>query len=140
MPEARSTDSRLDKFAARAKKIARVTPDRVIREGDTAEEIIKLTQTNLRFYFWRRSGTYRPFVDANYRRELANADTTAALAFSGLANSDFKVQGIGVPLNMYSGRLGMTFVTRLGNATLTYEFKQAPGQRRQTLGLRVRFK
>ncbi|HVD93260.1 MAG TPA: autotransporter-associated beta strand repeat-containing protein, partial [Vicinamibacterales bacterium] len=107
---------------------------------NAAEEIIKLTQTNLRFYFWRRSGTYRPFVDANYRRELANADTAAALAFSGLANSDFKVQGIGVPLNMYSGRLGMTFVTRLGNATLTYEFKQAPGQRRQTLGLRVRFK
>jgi nucleotide-binding universal stress UspA family protein len=32
----------LDKYAARAKKIARITPDRVIREGDTAEEIIKL--------------------------------------------------------------------------------------------------
>jgi hypothetical protein len=107
---------------------------------NAAEEIIKLTQTNLRFYLWRRSGTYRPFVDANYRRELADADTTAALAFSGLPNSDFKVQGIGVPLNMYSGRLGMTLVNWLGQATLTYEFKQAPGQRRQTLGLRFRFK
>jgi nucleotide-binding universal stress UspA family protein len=32
----------LDKYAARAKKIARITPDRVIREGDTAEEIVKL--------------------------------------------------------------------------------------------------
>ena len=32
----------LDKFAARAKEIAKITPDRVIREGDTAEEIIKL--------------------------------------------------------------------------------------------------
>ena len=32
----------LDKFAARAKQIARITPDRVIREGDTAEEIVKL--------------------------------------------------------------------------------------------------
>ena len=32
----------LDKFAARAKDIARITPDRVIREGDTAEEIVKL--------------------------------------------------------------------------------------------------
>jgi nucleotide-binding universal stress UspA family protein len=32
----------LDKFAVRAKKIARITPDRVIREGDTAEEIVKL--------------------------------------------------------------------------------------------------
>ena len=32
----------LDKFAARIKQIARVKPDRVIREGDTAEEIVKL--------------------------------------------------------------------------------------------------
>ena len=32
----------LDKFAARIKQIARVKPDRVIREGNTAEEIVKL--------------------------------------------------------------------------------------------------
>ena len=32
----------LDKYAARAKKISRVMPDRVIREGETAEEIVKL--------------------------------------------------------------------------------------------------
>jgi nucleotide-binding universal stress UspA family protein len=32
----------LDKYAAHAKKIARVTPERVIREGDTAQEIVKL--------------------------------------------------------------------------------------------------
>jgi nucleotide-binding universal stress UspA family protein len=32
----------LDKFAARIKQIARVKPDRVIREGNTAEQIVKL--------------------------------------------------------------------------------------------------
>jgi nucleotide-binding universal stress UspA family protein len=32
----------LDKFAARIKQIARIKPDRVIREGNTAEEIVKL--------------------------------------------------------------------------------------------------
>jgi hypothetical protein len=32
----------LDKFAARIKKIARLTPGRVIREGDTTEQITKL--------------------------------------------------------------------------------------------------
>jgi len=32
----------LDKYAAEAKKIAHLTPDRVIREGDTAEEVVKL--------------------------------------------------------------------------------------------------
>ena len=34
----------LDKFAARAKQIARIKPDRVIREGVTAEEIVKLIE------------------------------------------------------------------------------------------------
>ena len=31
-----------EKYAARIKKIANITPDRVIREGDPAEEIVKL--------------------------------------------------------------------------------------------------
>src|SRR6185503_13833556 len=37
-----AANAALDKFAARAKKIAKITPDRVIREGNTSEEIIKL--------------------------------------------------------------------------------------------------
>ncbi len=37
-----AANASLDKFAARAKHIAGVTPDRVIREGDTAEQIVKL--------------------------------------------------------------------------------------------------
>jgi nucleotide-binding universal stress UspA family protein len=32
----------LDKYSARAQKIAHIKPDQVIREGDTAEEIVKL--------------------------------------------------------------------------------------------------
>ena len=32
----------LDKYAARIKQIAKITPERVIREGDTADEIVKL--------------------------------------------------------------------------------------------------
>jgi nucleotide-binding universal stress UspA family protein len=37
-----AANAALDKYVARAKKIARIKPDRVIREGDTAEEIVKL--------------------------------------------------------------------------------------------------
>ena len=40
--ELEAANKALDKYAARAKKIARVTPERVIREGDTAQEIVKL--------------------------------------------------------------------------------------------------
>jgi nucleotide-binding universal stress UspA family protein len=34
----------LDKYAAIVKKTARLTPDRVVREGETAEEIVKLIE------------------------------------------------------------------------------------------------
>jgi nucleotide-binding universal stress UspA family protein len=37
-----AANATLDKFAARSREIADINPDRVIREGGTAEEIIKL--------------------------------------------------------------------------------------------------
>jgi nucleotide-binding universal stress UspA family protein len=37
-----AADKALDKYAARARQVAKITPDRVIREGDTAQEIAKL--------------------------------------------------------------------------------------------------
>ena len=37
-----AANAALDKYAARTKQIARIKPDRVIREGNTAEEIAKL--------------------------------------------------------------------------------------------------
>jgi nucleotide-binding universal stress UspA family protein len=40
--ELEAANKALDKYAARAHKIARVTPERVVREGDTAQELIKL--------------------------------------------------------------------------------------------------
>jgi nucleotide-binding universal stress UspA family protein len=42
--EQEAAKAALDKFAARAKNFAGITPDRVIREGDTAEEIVKLIE------------------------------------------------------------------------------------------------
>ena len=89
---------------------------------------------------FRREGAFRPFFDLNYRRELAQGDTQAAVAFSGLTNSNFIVQGINIPANSVNVKGGLTFMTLIGQATATYEYKQAPGQRRQTIGFRVRFK
>jgi hypothetical protein len=37
-----AANAALDRFAARARHIDHITPERVIREGDTAEEIVKL--------------------------------------------------------------------------------------------------
>jgi autotransporter-associated beta strand protein len=106
---------------------------------DALEQVLNLTQTDIRLHAWRRTGSYRPFFNFNYRRELAEGDSTTDLTFSGFPNSDFQVQGIGIPANTYSGKMGVTFVPLIGEATFTYEFKVATGQRRQTVGLRVRF-
>jgi hypothetical protein len=37
-----AANQKLDEFAARANGVAGITPDRVIRDGDTAEQILKL--------------------------------------------------------------------------------------------------
>ena len=105
-----------------------------------ADEVISLTQTDVKIHGFRRSGRYRPFFDATYRRELAEGRTEADMNLSGFPASDFIVEGIGVPASTYSGRVGLTLDTFLGQATMVYEYKQAPGERRQSAGLRVRFK
>jgi len=103
------------------------------------EQVINLTQTDIRVHAWRREGSYRPFFNFNYRRELADGDASTDMALSGFPTSDFQVTGIGVPVNTYAGKLGVTFVPWIGQATFTYEFKAAEGQRRQSVGFRVRF-
>ena len=107
---------------------------------NVAEQILNLTQTDLKVHLWRREGTYRPFADFNFRHELTTGQMSADLSFDGFPDSNFTIEGIGVPNNSYSGRGGVTMVTLIGQATLAYEFKVAPGQKRQTLGFRVRFK
>ena len=37
-----AADQKLDAFSARANGVAGITPERVIRDGDTSEEILKL--------------------------------------------------------------------------------------------------
>jgi len=104
------------------------------------DETLQLTQTDVKVHAFRRDGTFRPFFDLHYRRELAEGRTAASMTFSGLPNSDFIVEGIDVPASSYHTRAGVTFQTLPGQATFTYEYKRAPGQRQQTASLRFRFK
>ena len=104
------------------------------------DQSVKLTQTDVKVHIWRRKDTYRPFGDFNYRRELAADGTQAAVRFDGLPESDFIVQGINIPTSAYSVRGGMNIMLPFGQATMTYEYKRAEGQKRQTLGFRMRFK
>ena len=104
------------------------------------DEILKLTQTDLKVHLFRSTGNWRPFVDFFYRREYAEGETEAQVSFEGLPRSDFTVQGINIPANTYNTKVGLAFATWLGQATFTYEYRKASGQRRQTAGFRIRFK
>ena len=106
---------------------------------DGADEILNLTQTDVKARVWRREGTYRPFADFSYRRELAEDGTQAAVRFDGLPASDFIVEGINIPASSYSLRGGLTIALPFGQATTTYEYKRAQGQRRHIVGFRMRF-
>ena len=98
------------------------------------------TQTDLKAHLFRSTGNWRPFVDFFWRREYAEGETEAQVKFEGLPVSDFTVQGINIPANTYSTKAGLAFATWLGQATFTYEYRKASGQRRQTAGFRIRFK
>jgi uncharacterized protein with beta-barrel porin domain len=105
-----------------------------------ADQSLSLSETDVRLHMYRREGTWRPFLDAFYRRELTNAAITTELSFAGAANSHFTIEGLPVPGNTYSGRLGSTFILRLGQLTAEYSFLHSPNETRQGLGLRFRFK
>jgi hypothetical protein len=125
---------------------ARISRSAFLEQGalslalDAAEEILSLTQTDLRIHGYRREGAFRPFFDFNYRRELAEGRTEADMKLSGFPDSEFVVEGINVPANSYSGKMGAVFHTLFGQGTFTYEFRAAQGQRRHSAGFRVRFK
>jgi hypothetical protein len=60
--------------------------------------------------------------------------------FTGVPESDFTIRGLGIPTRSYTLRGGMTLMMLLGQATFTYEYKAAEGERRQSFGFRMRFK
>jgi hypothetical protein len=107
---------------------------------DGQDSLLNLTQTDVQAHMWRREGRYRPFFDLAYRRELAEDVTQADMNFTGLPESDFTIRGLGIPNTSYTLRGGMTLVMLLGQATFTYEYKDAEGERRQSFGFRMRFK
>ena len=105
-----------------------------------ANQSLALTETDVKIHVYRRSGTFRPFLETFYRRELTDAQTTTALSFAGAPNSNFTIEGLPVPGNTYSGKLGSTMVLRLGQLTAEYSYLHSSNETRQSIGVRVRFK
>src|SRR5262249_5628100 len=106
-----------------------------------AGQTFALSETDVEVHMYRRSGTYRPFFETMYRRELTDANTTIALSFAGAANSNFKIDGLPVPGNTYSGRGGAWMVVRVpGELTPESSFLRSPSETRESVALRFRYK
>jgi hypothetical protein len=104
------------------------------------EQILTLRHSDVKLHLWRKSGTYRPYVETMFRREMTDGSTGMTLRFSDEPDSDFTVDGVPVPGNMFAGRGGLTMHTRLGAWTFEYAIRKAAGQTRQTGDVRIRFK
>jgi autotransporter-associated beta strand protein len=104
-----------------------------------ASQTLTLNETDIRLHGFRREGTFRPFFEVFYRRQLTDGATTTELNFANTPNSTFSVQGIPVPGNTFSGRGGASMKLRLGQLTFEYSFLHSPVERRQGISLRFRF-
>jgi hypothetical protein len=104
------------------------------------EQILTLRHSDVKLHLWRKSGTYRPYVETMFRRELTDGTTDMAMRFADEPDSDFTVDGVPVPGNLFAGRAGLTMMTRLGAWTVEYALRKAAGQTRQTADMRIRFK
>ena len=105
-----------------------------------ADQLLTLTQTDVKLHVWRREGTFRPFFETIVRREMTEGRTTTRLHFEDAPTNDFVVEGLPLSGNAFSGRGGVTMMTKLGAWTLEYAYRRSPGQSRQSLDFRIRFK
>ena len=104
------------------------------------EQVLTLTQADVKVHVWRRERTLRPFAEVMFRRELTDGRTKTLLQFVDLPGSEFQIEGFPVRGNSYSARGGMTWMTRLGALTFEYQVRHATGQTIQSGDVRVRFR
>jgi autotransporter-associated beta strand protein len=105
-----------------------------------ADQVLNLKQTDVKLHVWRRQGTFRPFAETMFRRDMSDELTRAALRFTDTPDSEFEVDGVPIPGNAFTGRFGVSWMTLVGAVTFEYQIKKAPGQSRQAFDVRMRFK
>ena len=59
-----------------------------------ADQVIALTQTDVKLHVWKNKGTFRPDVEALVRREMTDGRIDQVLELASRPNSDFVVQGL----------------------------------------------
>jgi autotransporter-associated beta strand protein len=101
-------------------------------------ETMNLTDTDVKIYLWRRKGGVRPYVETLVRRS-SGFRYKLPVEFAADEDSDFETAGLPLGQNAFAGRMGVTFVRRIGSLTFEYRFRKASGQTVQSGDLRFRF-
>jgi uncharacterized protein YhjY with autotransporter beta-barrel domain len=105
----------------------------------SADQTLTLNETDVRLHGFRRTGTFRPYFEVFYRRQLTEGATTTDLSFADAPNNTFSVQGLPVPGNTYSGKAGASMKLRFGMMTFEYSFLHSSVESRQGVSLHFRF-
>jgi hypothetical protein len=87
----------------------------------------------------RKTGRFRPYATASYRRELGSRQTGATLAFSPLPAERFVVDGTPLPRDTLAGRAGWTLGIGNVDLSLAYQAQRARRQLRQSIELAFAF-
>lgn len=103
------------------------------------DQVLNLSQADVKLHLWRREGNTRPFIETMFRRELTSGRTRTALRLAQDAQGAFEVQGWPAGGNTFAGRAGVTLPRRAGKLTLEYRIRMADHQTVHAVNARARF-
>ncbi len=108
---------------------------------DGNPDAMSTRESDVNIHLFRRSGTWRPRVLLDFRRQLGDEAPTADVQFAGRTDSQFVVNGLPVPRNAFQGLFGLTMRSGSGlEFTLEYETEQAPDEAHNAVHFRMRFR
>src|SRR5262249_3502868 len=108
---------------------------------DGLEDTLKSRQTHIDINALKKTGAWRPRIVLNFIHEFADEATLADVSFQQRPESQFEVNGIPIPRDMFHGLFGLTMRTLSGlEYTFEYETTQASNESHNAVHFRVRFK
>jgi uncharacterized protein with beta-barrel porin domain len=103
-----------------------------------ADQVIALTQIDVKLHVWKNKGTFRPYVEALVRREMTDSRIDEVLELANTPTSDVVVQGLPRKATPSPAALVPHCSPIFGAFTLEYRFRRSPAQTRQSVDFRVR--
>ena len=113
--------------------------DQFTETGASAISLLALAQdlttkeADVNIHTYRRSGSWRPNLQIDFRRELGDDATNADVQFAGQPSTDFQVNGVPIARDQFHAILGLTMRTALG-IEYTIEYRDPARHQREPPG------